>query len=290
MQANFERRVEPLAQSWRHVAWSTGTFDTAGRPFTPEVEGTIRTPQHLIMVTLRGDAQRVEVQSDCGHRYMGPDRAGAVSFVPAYCRRRLQMRGVASEWASVSLSPALFAAEDAGGTLDHAAFTNAEDAFVQGLVTEFARLFARDGALDKTYCDSMSWALARYLVARYGQTAAQREGECTLPRWRMRRITDYIEANLAEPVRIAALAELVGVSPGYFHRAFRATTGRTPLDFVNERRIERAKAHLDTGDDSLAAIALKVGFISPSHFTRTFRYVTGVNPSRYRKERCVPLR
>ncbi len=285
MQADFERRVEPLAQGWRHVGWGTGMFDTGRRSFTPEVEGAIRTPQHLIMVTLRGDAQSVEVQSDCGHRYVGPDRAGAVSFVPAFCRRRLQMRGVASEWASVSLSPALFAAEGAGGTLDDAAFTNADDAFIQGMVMEFARLLARDGALDTAYCDSMSWAMARYLVARYGRAIVRREIECTLPRWRMRRIADYIEAHLAEPVRIGALAELVGVSPGYFHRAFRATTGRTPLDFVNEQRIERAKAHLDTGDDSMAAIALKVGFISPSHFTRTFRHVTGVNPSRYRKER-----
>jgi AraC family transcriptional regulator len=290
MQASYERRVEPLAQAWRHVAWGIGTFDTARRSFTPHVEGTIRTPQHLIMVTLSGDAQSVEVQSDCGHRYMGPDRAGAVSFVPAHCRRQLQMRGVASEWASVSLSPALFATEGAGGTLDDAAFTNAEDAFVQGLVTEFARLFARDGALDRTYCDSMSWALARYLVARYGQAAARREVGCTLPRWRMRRITDYVEAHLAEPVRIAALAELVGVSPGYFHRAFRATTGHTPLDFVNERRIQRAKAHLDTGDDSMATIALKVGFTSPSHFTRIFRHVTGINPSRYRKGLRGPAR
>jgi hypothetical protein len=143
MQADFERRVEPLAQGWRHVGWGTGMFDTGRRSFTPEVEGAIRTPQHLIMVTLRGDAQSVEVQSDCGHRYVGPDRAGAVSFVPAFCRRRLQMRGVASEWASVSLSPALFAAEGAGGTLDDAAFTNADDAFIQGLVMEFARLLAR---------------------------------------------------------------------------------------------------------------------------------------------------
>jgi AraC family transcriptional regulator len=285
MQADYERRIEPLAEGWSQFAWDIGKFDTAYRSFTPQVEGTIRTPQHLIMVTLKGEAQSVEVQSDCGHRFVGPDRVGAVSFVPAHCRRRLQMTGVASQWASISLSPDLFTPENADGRLNDRAFTNADDAFVHGSVVELARLFAQDHAVDGSLCDSMSWALARYLVARYGKAVPRRDAECKLPHWRMRRLTDFIEAHLDEPVRIAVLAELVGLSPGYFHRAFRATTGQTPLDYINRRRIERAKMHLDSTAASMAAVGLKVGFVSPSHFTRTFRQMTGTNPSRYRKDR-----
>lgn len=287
-EALYVRRVEPLALGWRSHAWSTGVFDTAQRSYTPNVEGTIRTPRHLVLVTLRGQAERLEVSTSCGHRYTGLDRAGAVSFVPAHAERQLRLQGVAAEWGSMSLSPSLFdpdadADQGVGGSLAVSAFTNVEDLFVLGMVTEFARLTATDGALDPTYCDAMSWALARYLVTRYGEVRNRpRIATWRLAPWRIRRVADYVDAHLAEPMRIAELAELVGVSPGYFHRAFRETVGKTPLDFINCRRVQRAMQLLQRDDAPMAAIARRVGFVSPSHFTRTFRQVTGINPSRYR--------
>jgi AraC family transcriptional regulator len=288
-QAHYERRVEPAALGWRSFAWSTGVFDTARRPYTDRVEGTIRTPQHMVMVTLRGQAERLEVTSSCGHRYTGLDRPGAVSLVPAHCERQLRLSGVAFEWGSIALSPKLFDLradndQGAGGTLDIPSFTNIDDPFILGMVSEFFRLSAADGELDPVYCETMSWALARHLVARYGQVRAQpRIVAWKLAPWRVRRIADYVDTHLAEPLRIAELAELVGVSPGYFHRAFRETLGKTPLEYINERRVQRAMQYLHRDDASLAAIALQVGFISPSHFTRTFRQITGVNPSKYRE-------
>ena len=282
----YERRVEPLALGWRSHAWSTGVFDTAYRRYTQCVEGTIRTPQHLVMVTLKGGAERLEVSSSCGHRYSGVDRPGAVSFVPPHCERQLKLTGVASEWASISLSPALFDADgdrSSSNSLDGATFTNIDDPFILGMVSEMARLAHVDQALDPIYCETMSWALARYLTRRFGQPRDKIDARVwKLAPWRMRRIADYVDAHLAEPLRIADLAKLVGVSPGHLHRALHATLGKTPLEFINERRIERAKHYLHRHDATIAAIALKVGFVSPSHFTRTFRQITGVNPSSFR--------
>lgn len=284
----YERRVEPLAAQWRSFGWSAGVFDTARRSYTENVEGVIRTPQHLVMVTLKGGAEQLEVSSECGHRYGGPDRAGAVSFVPAHCQRSLALRGVSSEWGSIALNPALVDAVAEADVrsnerLSMSAFTNVEDPFVLGLVSEFARLSALDGALDETYCDVMSRALAHHLLGRYGQSRlALRAVTWKIAPWRLRRVVDYIDARLAEPIRIADLAELASLSPGYFHRAFRQSTGQTPLEFINQRRVQRAIQYLHRDDASLAAIALQVGFVSPSHFARTFRQITGLNPSAYR--------
>jgi AraC family transcriptional regulator len=286
--AEYRRQIEPLALGWRHVAWNTGVFDTGYRPFTEHVEGTICIPHHLVMVTLRGQAQSVEVNSSCGHCYRGVDRPGAVSFVPGGCERRLTLRGVESEWASISLDPRLFDSADHGersfNSISVPAFTNVEDAFISGMVAEMARLNARDTTLDATYCDAMSWALAHYIAKRYG---TKRPGPNVvvwkLAPWQVRRVADYIDAHLAEPLRIAQLAEVVSVSPGYFHRAFKATVGKTPLAFINERRITRAMALLKSDLATMAAIALQVGFDNPSHFTRVFRQVTGVNPSEFRR-------
>ncbi|MGE0611664.1 MAG: hypothetical protein AB7O70_04895, partial [Hyphomicrobiales bacterium] len=172
MQPANIRKFEPLARGWRSFAWDHGVFDTAARPFTRQVEGVIRTPHHMVLVTLDGGADHQEVTAACGHRFRGSDSAGSVSFVPAGCERRLKMRGVRSRWASISLSPALFGATGAAiGT-----FTNAQDPFRAGLVGEFDRLQRCDGELDPAWCESMSMAAAHYLLRRYGG-APERSGE-----------------------------------------------------------------------------------------------------------------
>jgi AraC family transcriptional regulator len=81
---------------------------------------------------------------------------------------------------------------------------------------------------------------------------------------------------------------LVGVSAGHLHRAFRATAGVTPLDYINEKRIRRAAAMLVQEQVPITELALRVGFSSPGHFARTFRRVTGVSPSAYRRANHGP--
>jgi len=287
---SYLRDVNPPPADHRSFAWGGGVFDTARRSYTKYVEGTIHAPRHLVMVTLRGGARRHEIRTDCGHRYDGPDRPGAVSFLPAGCERRLRLHDVAWEWASISLAPEILeqAMDDAGLAPSSAGglrpFSNAQDPFLFGLLQEFERLHTTDGGLDAAYCETMTFALARYLVRRYGQPRrAEPVRAATLPPWRLRRISDYVDAHLDEEIRISTLAALVGVSEGHLHRAFRTTIGQTPLQFINQRRIERAIRILATEPTSVADLALRVGFTSPSHFARIFRSVTGTNPSQYRR-------
>lgn len=272
--------LEPRSQGWRSFGWGMGTFDTAHRPPTTVVEGTIHTADHLVLVTLKGGARHMEVTAEGGHRYAGPDRAGAVSFVPADCERRLVLRDVATEWASIAL-PAAAVADlcDGPAALDLAPFTNAEDPFVAGLVGEMARLYARDGSVQPLYCETMTRALACYLARRYGRPGVAPMAGGALPPWRLRRIEEHVAAHLADDIRIADLARLVGLSAGHLHRAFRDTTGLTPLEFINRRRVERAAAILASEGPTVAEVALRVGFLSPTHFTRTFRRITGRSPS-----------
>jgi AraC family transcriptional regulator len=248
----------------------------------------IRTPEHVIMVTLTGGAQRLEVAADCGHRFTGPDVSGAVSFVPAHCERVLKMRSVESSWGSIALSPALFDSNDGIESdlraCQLSAFSNVADPFVLAMVSEFVSLDARDGSLDPTYCDAMSWALARHLAARYGGQRSALRTELKLPRWQLRRISEYVDAHLCEPLAIAELAKLVGFSPGYFHRSFKKSTGQTPLAFITSRRIQRAMEILKHETDApIAAISLRVGFENPSYFTRIFRQLSGVNPAAFKR-------
>ncbi|MBQ8509653.1 MAG: helix-turn-helix transcriptional regulator [Clostridia bacterium] len=83
-------------------------------------------------------------------------------------------------------------------------------------------------------------------------------------------------------VRIAELAERLGMSERYLSRLFDEVYGMPPKRYLTELRIKYAKELL--GDDiSIGDAALKAGFCDASHFTRIFREVCGVSPGEYRR-------
>lgn len=102
-------------------------------------------------------------------------------------------------------------------------------------------------------------------------------------RW-MLRARDAIDRGYAEPLDIAALAEIALVSQAHFIRRFRDTFGETPHRYLQRRRIERAMALLRTTDWSVTRICFEVGFASLGTFSRTFRKVVGQSPSTYRSQ------
>jgi AraC family transcriptional regulator len=104
-----------------------------------------------------------------------------------------------------------------------------------------------------------------------------------LPTARLRRIFEYIEANLDVNVRLNVLAEAAGVSAFHFSRLFKHSTGCSPHQYLLRRRLERAKTLLRQPGISLAEIAAATGFADQSHFTKVFRQFVGVAPSEYRK-------
>lgn len=99
---------------------------------------------------------------------------------------------------------------------------------------------------------------------------------------RLNRVKEYVEANLQGALRLQDLATEAGYSPFYFARAFKATTGVSPHQYVLERRVERAKLLLRAQQLSLAQVAIQCGFSSQSHFSSQFRARVGVTPTAYR--------
>jgi AraC family transcriptional regulator len=96
-------------------------------------------------------------------------------------------------------------------------------------------------------------------------------------------VAEYIDAHLAERVRVGELAAIAGLSSFHFSRAFKRTTGQSPYAFALGRRVIRARELLST-KLPLAEIALAVGFASQSHLTEHFRRRIGVTPGRIRRD------
>lgn len=91
-----------------------------------------------------------------------------------------------------------------------------------------------------------------------------------------------IEARCGNTLRLAELAQVAGLSPYYFVRAFRAQVGMTPHAWQLDARIRRARRLLDAGVP-LAELALQLGFADQSHFQRVFRQRVAATPRQYQR-------
>jgi len=95
------------------------------------------------------------------------------------------------------------------------------------------------------------------------------------------RAKDYLADHLCETVRLPEVAAAVGLSPFYFLRAFKRSTGMPPHAYLNQLRLERARALLRAGE-SAAQTAAALCFVDQSHLTRRFKAAFGVTPGQYR--------
>lgn len=99
------------------------------------------------------------------------------------------------------------------------------------------------------------------------------------------RVQAYIGAHLGERLALADLAAAACMSRFHFARRFRASTGLSPMEYVQKQRIEAARKLLDSGAQKIAVTAAALGFFDQSHFTRTFRRLIGLSPSAYSARR-----
>lgn len=89
---------------------------------------------------------------------------------------------------------------------------------------------------------------------------------CALPKWRLQRVQEYIDAHLDSALSLSDLASVVGLSRMHFAAQFRGATGYRPHEFFLSRRIEKAKAIMSDTSAPIAEVALSVGFQAQSHF------------------------
>jgi AraC family transcriptional regulator len=104
-----------------------------------------------------------------------------------------------------------------------------------------------------------------------------------LPGARLRRVTDYIDANLPRPIPLAELSSLAHLSRFHFARLFKVSTGMSPHRFIVQRRIDRACALLRNASLPIKTVAGAVGFRTTNHFSTMFRRVIGCPPGVYRR-------
>jgi AraC family transcriptional regulator len=118
-----------------------------------------------------------------------------------------------------------------------------------------------------------------------GAEAAAIDGRGRLLAWQARKVRDYIDAHIAEPVLIADLCALIQCSEAHFSRLFKRSFGEPPHAFLIGRRLKRAEQLMLQTNASLSDIALQCGFTDQAHLCKHFRQVTGGTPASWRRTR-----
>jgi transcriptional regulator GlxA family with amidase domain len=107
----------------------------------------------------------------------------------------------------------------------------------------------------------------------------------------IRRSLDWIDANVAAPNPVMAMADVSGLTRRTFARRFRTATGKRPIDYVHALRIERARQLIESGSAPIDDVGYQVGYEDPTFFRRLFRRAIGLTPAAYRRKYAtiVPL-
>ncbi len=130
---------------------------------------------------------------------------------------------------------------------------------------------------------SLLIATAIHVLTRYAAGRRSPGPLRPLPRWKLGRLTEYIQANLARELSLNDLAAVAGLSPYHLARAYKASTGHSLWQDVLERRIRQARQLiLANADLPLTTIAKDCGFDSYHQFIAAFRKFCGLLPSEYR--------
>jgi AraC family transcriptional regulator of arabinose operon len=104
---------------------------------------------------------------------------------------------------------------------------------------------------------------------------------------RLQRVLDHLGRHAGDPVRIAELARIAGLSPSRLSHLFRGQVGTTPMQWLESHRIERARELLLMSGRPIAEVGAEAGMPNPVWFSRLFRRHAGMTPSAFRR-RGVP--
>ncbi len=281
---NAEPQLQPVNSVWqlpgrRIVSWRNWERFAVGVYDRGAGEGIWKSDQHRLVFSLT-PTPAMQLQIDGGPVQEVRQAVNLMTLYPA--GPTIRTVGANSRYAQVCWNPSLYRII----APDLARLPQVDPAvtFPDPLLGQLLRSLVEEiagGMMDRLLADSLIAALAMRVAQRFTPLPEQIPD---LPPPRLRRVIEYIEANLGAELTLAELAGVACLSPCHFSRSFKEAVGLGPQRYTVQRRVERAKALLRHGDENLADVAAALGFADQSHFTAAFRRETGTTPGRFRAD------
>ena len=172
-----------------------------------------------------------------------------------------------------------------GGRIELAPLFNLVDAQLEHLLRALLAM-ARDGSgadalMGELLVNATCVRLAKCYAVSKLNVVPRRGG---LPKARLKRVLEYIAANLSENITLSELAGIANMSLYYFAVLFKQSTDLSPHRYILNQRVERAKEMLRDPRLSVLDVSVKVGFEHQNNFARAFRRVNGLSPTQFRRD------
>jgi len=278
----LDERSVPATQAfdWPGVLLETGRNDVA------EVEELTLAHHYLgmnvderpitIEIKERGEYRTVTVDPGCGW------------FNPAGAGFALRIRDAGPHaYIRVALDPIRFerfvgTSEDGGAAIALRRSFEIGGRQVEHLLGALVAEAGDGSPTGLSFVDSLTTALGLQLVQQAGVAAPRPEqARGGLAPGVRRRVLELMDARADHNLSIDQLAQVAGLSPTHFARAFKQSVGRAPHQHLMSLRLERARRLLELPDAGLSDVAQRVGFADQAHFTRFFKRQFGVTPGAF---------
>ena len=99
----------------------------------------------------------------------------------------------------------------------------------------------------------------------------------------LKMILSFLRENYDKPITLEMLSQAIQKSPKHLGAFFKSMTGKTPIEYLTEYRIEKAARKLRITNMSVTDIAFSSGFSDLSYFIKTFKKIKGISPGKYRR-------
>ena len=132
----------------------------------------------------------------------------------------------------------------------------------------------------RTFCDKVeSRGIVYQLMARFLRDA---QPKTEINDDRIQKVLSYIRKNIYKTIDIDSLAAISCLSKDHFIRLFKKEINNTPLQYINQKKIEKAQLILITDSMPVKNISYLLAYEDHSYFNRLFKKLTGVTPQQYR--------
>jgi AraC family transcriptional regulator len=294
-QTHGARKYPPtsaLLASSAGLGWSTISTELRSHGVS---EAPAIVPQHVeICLVVAGNQDGLVRRTVAGFCQEAMPKTGAIWLSPAGVGKEIVITAPIPQTMHLYLPTTLFDRLNDDFNLPiapalsirHAA--GISDEVIQHIGCSILSELTNETAAGRMYVEAASLTLAARLLQKYCDSGACTPTESSahsLDHVRLRRVLDYITANIEDDLTLIDLAGVAGYSRFHFARKFTLAMGVPPHRYVSRMRLENAMAELAAGKLPLAEIALNAHFSSQASFTRAFHRAIGMTPKEYRHRR-----
>ncbi len=240
--------------------------------------------QHRIIINDRA-LQSPIIENFEGEDQLNPVSPGTVRVLPANSRSWAYWKQE-HQFMMLAFTPELLARQIADATavksVELLPIINPSDPLIYNIGLTLKAELESEGVGGHLYIDAMIMALMAHLLRHYSACDYSFPTIVNgLPQRLLKQVLDYIHEHLGEDMTLVTLAAIAHMSPSYFSRLFKQSTGLSPHQYVIQCRINRAKQLLLQGKLSLAEIAYSLGFTHQSHLSHHFKRLVGLSPKAF---------